>query len=272
MSAISNFWKRINRTTLYSAKNPDNFNQKWGLRTTPFRMFSLILVVVGLIVFLSAYFLGPMFSSSVVENSSMKNEIKRMSELETQLAEQEQYINDIKTVLSGGHVGFIQNDTIENVSSLNADSIDNSVSPAEKSLANEVERDLTFSERVASSSLTYFATPIDGVISQEYSKDHCAVDIVAKENSPFRSCLQGTIIYKGYSVNDGNIIIVNHPNNYLSVYKHAKTVFKKVGDKVDIGDPLGIIGNTGENSSGPHLHFELWQDQKSVNPAEFMSF
>lgn len=273
MSAISKFWKRINRTTLYSAKNPENFNEKWGIKTTPFRMFSLILVLFVLLLFIGAFFVAPLFDGQVADNSALKKQVDRISVLESKLAVQEQYISDIKTVLSGGHVGLIENDTIVNMSSLNVDSIDNSVSDYEKALADEVENDMTYTEKVRSTSLVYFSSPIEGgLVSQKFSKNHQAIDVVAKANTPFKSCLDGTVIYTGYSVNDGNIIIVKHPNDFISVYKHAKTIFKKVGDKVDLGDPLGIIGESGEDSTGPHLHFELWQGEKVMNPETFVKF
>lgn len=272
MSALGRLWEKLNRTTLYSAKNPENFNNKWDIKTTPLRMFSLFVMTILLLLFCGAYFLGSIFQE---KNSSAKisnSDIQRMEKLESELAIQEQYINDIKIVLSGGLVGNIEKDTLVNRNSLNLDTMDNAISNEEKKLANEVSKDLLEIGSASDNALVYFTTPVKGALSQKFAVDHVGVDVVCDANTPFKSCLDGTVIYTGYSVNDGNITIVKHSNNFISVYKHAKTIFKKVGDKIDIGDPLGIVGNSGTSSTGPHLHFELWHDQKSVNPEEFMSF
>ena len=67
-------------------------------------------------------------------------------------------------------------------------------------------------------------------------------------------------------------MIIDHANGYVSVYKHAKTVLKNAGAKVQMNDPIAIVGNSGENSTGPHLHFELWYYQSVVNPQDYMNF
>ena len=86
------------------------------------------------------------------------------------------------------------------------------------------------------------------------------------------ACLAGTVVYSGYTQKDGFILIVDHANGYLSVYKHNKTVLKKTGNRVQMNDPIAIAGNSGENSTGPHLHFELWYNQSAVNPEDYMRF
>ena len=84
--------------------------------------------------------------------------------------------------------------------------------------------------------------------------------------------MDGIIIYSGYTKNDGNFIIIDHVGSYLSIYKHNKVNLKKTGQRVQLGDPIAIVGNTGENSTGPHLHFELWFEQRPVDPETFMTF
>ena len=118
-----------------------------------------------------------------------------------------------------------------------------------------------------------FDLPVKGKISQRFNaKNHQAIDIVTPPDTYFAACLSGTVIYSGFSQKDGNILIIEHPNNYLSVYKHARTTLKKAGEKVRVGDVIGIVGNTGANTSGPHLHFELWLNQQAVDPMKYMEF
>lgn len=273
MSVFSRFWKKLNRSVVYSAKNPDNFNEIFGIKTTPFRMFSLFLLAAIMFVFIGVFFVAPMFRESrATDFSRNKLNLSRLSDLEQELSIQENYINDVKTILSGGKVELIKNDTIINRQSINVDTIDHSFSADEKELAVEVEKDLISNQKKKKISLNYFVSPVKGIVSEKYSKNHFGIDIVVKANTAFKSCLDGVVIYRGYSVNDGNVVIVKHSGNYISVYKHAKSIFKKIGDKVGVGDPLGIVGNSGKNSTGPHLHFEVWQNQKVVDPEKLMSF
>jgi len=95
---------------------------------------------------------------------------------------------------------------------------------------------------------------------------------VTPKNKTVLACLSGTVIYSGFSQKDGHILILEHPNNFISVYKHNQSRLKISGDKVRTGDPIAIVGNSGENSTGPHLHFELWLNQKALNPLDYMKF
>ena len=87
-----------------------------------------------------------------------------------------------------------------------------------------------------------------------------------------KATLDGTVIFTGWTLETGYIISIQHSNNIISVYKHNSTLLKKTGDYVKAGDPIAIVGNTGELTTGPHLHFELWHNGTAANPKEFMSF
>src|SRR5690606_38502617 len=98
------------------------------------------------------------------------------------------------------------------------------------------------------------------------------VDIVTKRDESIKSTLDGTVIFSAFSAEDGNVLHVQHTGNLVSVYKHCSTLLKSVNDRVRSGEPLAIVGNSGENSRGPHLHFELWFNGSPVNPQEFVAF
>ena len=143
----------------------------------------------------------------------------------------------------------------------------------ENELSAKVKADLRTNSRKKNSILHYFVEPVKGVISQPFDlENHPAVDIVTENDKNIVACLSGTIIYAGFTQKDGFVIVLDHSNGFLSVYKHAKTLLKKMGAKVQMSDPIAIVGNTGENSTGPHLHFELWYNQSVVNPADYMKF
>jgi murein DD-endopeptidase MepM/ murein hydrolase activator NlpD len=119
-----------------------------------------------------------------------------------------------------------------------------------------------------------FFTPVQGMITTSYniSDEHYGVDIVTKEDETIKSTLDGTVIFSGFSADDGNVLQIQHANNVVSIYKHCSSLLKSTGDRVKTGEALGVVGNTGEKSHGPHLHFELWYNGSPVNPQEFVAF
>lgn len=120
----------------------------------------------------------------------------------------------------------------------------------------------------------FFFAPVNGQISQSFnaSKDHYGIDVVTVADEPVKACLDGTVVVATWVPGEGNILIVQHNNDFISVYKHCSVLLKTQGDRILTGDPLGIVGNTGENTSGPHLHFELWHKGVALNPQEYISF
>lgn len=130
------------------------------------------------------------------------------------------------------------------------------------------------SSKYSELSETFFFTPITGFISDRYDvkKAHYGVDIVAKSNEPVKCIADGTVIVASWTQDAGYVIAIQHRGNLLSVYKHNAELLKKVGSFVNAGEIISIVGNSGEMTSGPHLHFELWYNGNSLNPEEFVTF
>ena len=121
---------------------------------------------------------------------------------------------------------------------------------------------------------TFFFTPITGFISDRYDvkKGHYGVDIVAKTNEPVKCIADGTVILSSWTQDAGYVIAIQHRGNLISVFKHNAELLKKVGSFVNAGEIISIVGNSGEMTDGPHLHFELWYNGNSLNPEEFVTF
>ena len=102
--------------------------------------------------------------------------------------------------------------------------------------------------------------------------DHYGVDLVSSANSLISTVLDGTVIFAGWTLETGYVIYIQHQNNLISVYKHNAELLKTLGDKVKAGEAIAIIGNSGELSTGPHLHFELWQNGIALNPELYINF
>ncbi len=119
-----------------------------------------------------------------------------------------------------------------------------------------------------------FFVPAKGLITTSYniSDEHYGVDLVTKPEEFIKSTLDGTIIFTGFSAEDGYVMQIQHSNNLTSIYKHCSDLLKHVGDRVKSGEAVAVVGNTGEKSKGSHLHFEVWYNGLPINPQEVVAF
>jgi murein DD-endopeptidase MepM/ murein hydrolase activator NlpD len=116
--------------------------------------------------------------------------------------------------------------------------------------------------------------PVSGVISDTFAlgRNHLGIDIVAPKGSVIKAVRSGTVILSSWSSDTGHMIGIQHDNNLITWYKHNSARLKNTGDRVESGEAIAIIGNSGEMSSGPHLHFELWYAGQPVNPKNYIEF
>ncbi len=114
----------------------------------------------------------------------------------------------------------------------------------------------------------YFKSPVEGFISRGFEPDvgHFGVDFVVKTGTPVYAAANGFVIFADYTVKDGYMMILDHPDNYITVYKHCSSLLKHTRDVVQQGELIALSGNTGEITSGPHLHFEIWENGYPINP------
>lgn len=197
--------------------------------------------------------------------------------LERRFESRDLYIENIKRIIRGDSV-------LTSESSLNQDSSNSSWEGVD--FANSEEdsllRVLVEKEEIGSlyedgkefAKHYVFFAPVKGMISDIYNEKirHFGVDIVAKKGAKINSVLDGTVILSDWNSETGYVIVVQHANNFISLYKHNSLLLKKVGDFVRAGDNIAVIGNSGHLSSGPHLHFELWSAGSPVNPEDYISF
>jgi murein DD-endopeptidase MepM/ murein hydrolase activator NlpD len=264
----------------FALTDPENFQVKWHVTTKRIRIVSLFLVVFLFISFVAVFFVlkGPLasyFSQNDVsiERLKVEEQHKRIAELNEQLNAQENYLITLRKIING--------ETIED--SLGAEMPTDLIDPRELSsdmseteleISGKVRDDLrTGSAKKKEGIVLYFSSPVKGTISQPFSiTEHPGIDVVTTKDRTVLSCQSGTVLFAGYTQKDGYVLIVDHGSGYISVYKHNKALFKRIGAKVQMNDPIAIVGTTGENSTGPHLHFELWYKQRPVNPADYIKF
>ena len=119
----------------------------------------------------------------------------------------------------------------------------------------------------------HFFSPLKGVISQGYDPiDHPYVDITAPSGEMVKSVLDGTVIFAGWNEDSGYTIQIQHDGDVISIYKHDEKLLKKTGDKISAGAPIALVGNTGSETTGAHLHFELWYKGEALDPTRYINF
>jgi murein DD-endopeptidase MepM/ murein hydrolase activator NlpD len=282
MGVWKKFVDKITEEITVSFGNPVTFDTNWTFNSTRFRLISLlvVLLLVFSILFSLFLFLGPTKSwftnnDVSIERQKLEAQMVRVKELESEIGTQERFIRDIQDVLLGKISQDSLNKKPREMKTIDLKDVKIATTKDEGKLARKVKDDMRTVQKKESESITssLFDAPVKGYISEGFSADrHPAVDIVCKKDAIIKACLDGVIIYSGYTKSDGYFTIIDHGNDYLSIYKHNKVNLKSIGQRVQLGDPIAIAGNTGENSTGPHLHFELWLEQKPIDPQTLMSF
>lgn len=201
-----------------------------------------------------------------------------MDSLELALKQKEQYILNINKIIQGEPLQF--NDSIVVDTNVNYKNITNEPISEDSMLRVMIESEEKYNLFKSAknrpegiSSFTFF-TPIKGIITEMFNakSEHFGVDLVAPKNEAIKATLDGTVIFAEWTLETGYVIEIQHTNNLISVYKHNSVLHKKQGDKVNAGDVIAIVGNSGELSTGPHLHFELWYNGIPINPQEYIMF
>lgn len=197
----------------------------------------------------------------IEENSKFIELRKKITNLEKELEIQVVYTQGLQNMLSGtGDIPTAESKSILNTTELSKVAIS--------------DADLKESKLTSSLNNQYFVPPVIGVISAAYDRanNHFGTDILAPKDTPIKAISAGVVIGSDFTMDTGNTVSIQHQNNVISIYKHNSALLKKSGDKVSAGEAIAIIGNTGELTDGPHLHFELWYDGNPVNPENFINF
>lgn len=152
-------------------------------------------------------------------------------------------------------------------------------SKSDSLLRKKVENEDRFNTFPSSSSKTSlqqqsFFAPVTGLVTNKFNlkTQHFGVDIVAPENSTIQSTLKGNVVFADWTTDAGYVIVIQHNDQLISIYKHNASLLKKVGETVKSGEAIAIIGNSGELTSGPHLHFELWHEGRPLDPSLYVLF
>jgi murein DD-endopeptidase MepM/ murein hydrolase activator NlpD len=205
----------------------------------------------------------------------------RTDSLEYILSVNERYINNLQLILDGKEPNDIHHERNDSLIRQYSD-LQITHSPADSLLREEFENEVRLysitgtDELITSKSYAsmVFFTPLKGMVTNEFNPvaNHYGIDIVAPENEVVKATMDGIVLFASWTIETGHVMVIQHQQNYISVYKHNAVLLKQEGAYVRAGEPIAIVGESGLFSTGPHLHFELWHNGNPVNPRDYIVF
>lgn len=264
--------------------NEDTFEERLSFKLTRLNLFVAITSSAILLIALTTFIIAftglreyiPGYSSTKLKKQATELAYKTDS-LQTALMLNNQYYESIRRVLTGDlEVSDLNRDSILNSQQIDSEYLDLSPSRADSLLREEVALEDKYNVLKTAGSDIEFALfpPAKGPITEGYNikTRHYAVDIVIAKNAPIKSVADGRVIFAEWSAGTGYVMIIEHNYGLLSVYKHNSSLTKEQGDFVKSGEVIATAGSTGELTTGPHLHFELWNEGNPVNPTDYIDF
>lgn len=263
--------------------NDTTFQSVWSMKLTRLKVFtvtSLLSAVIVILVILLIATTGlreyiPGYPKAEYRQLLVQTALK-IDSLENELYKRDQFFYGIQSIISGE----VPEDNLI---------VESSVEPSNIELA-EFNHDSVFQDKLLaeqtslsmgapdnrrlSLSQIHFFVPVKGVITNRFNSaaDHFGIDLVSEPNARISSVMDGTVIFAGWTVETGYVIYIQHDADLVSAYKHNSQLLKGKGDRVQAGEAVAIIGNTGALSTGPHLHFELWHNGSPLDPEQYIDF
>ncbi|MCD8165782.1 MAG: M23 family metallopeptidase [Bacteroides sp.] len=277
------FWRNIKfkyRVTITNLNTLENVTQFQVSRLNGFSLlfsalFLLFAASAALIAFTPLRNYLPGYMNTEVRRLIVENALYTDS-LASIVEKQNLYILNIQDIFSG----TVRIDTVHSLDSLNVLREDTLLerSRREEEFRRQYEENerynLTTTNQEPDTDGLVFYRPTRGLISSQFNTEqrHFGIDIAATPNESVLSTLDGTVILSAYTAETGYVIQVQHSRDLLSVYKHCGSLLKREGDPVRAGEAIALVGNTGTQTTGPHLHFEIWHKGKPINPERFIVF
>lgn len=263
--------------------NDSTFQSVWSMKLTRLKVFTFTSLLSALIVILVILLIAttglreyiPGYPKAEYRQMLVKNAL-RVDSLENELRKRDQFFRGIQSIMAGETPeDILLPDTSVRVEDIEFQEYNHDTVFQEKLVAEQLSLSIqnTQKNNIEVSQIHFFS-PVKGVISQSFNRgdNHFGIDLVSSANSMILAVLNGTVIFSGWTLETGYVIYIQHEADLISVYKHNAELLKKTGDNVDAGEAIAIIGNTGELSSGPHLHFELWHKGTALNPEQYIDF
>jgi murein DD-endopeptidase MepM/ murein hydrolase activator NlpD len=264
--------------------NEDSFDEVFSLRLTLMNVFVVATVGAVVLILVTTYVIAftplreyiPGYASTKLKREATELALKSDS-LTTALQKNDAYLASIKKILTGNlDVAKFSKDSIKAGELTAVDEGSLQPSDADLKLREEVRREDKYNvfEKAAPKTSIVMFPPAKGKVTERYDArtKHFAIDVALAKNTPIKATLAGTVIFADWTPSTGNVIILRHNGGFISAYKHAASLTKSQGDLVRTGEVIALAGSTGQESTGVHLHFELWKDGYPIDPTNFLSF
>ena len=277
-------WDRLKYKYKLSVINETSYEEVFNFRLSQLHVLTALSVLAVILVVLTILLIAftdlrefiPGYPDGNMRQMIAQNAL-RVDSLENELLKRDRFFKSIRLVLNGGDTTSLERSR-EDTARYRNDTIRFQISEQENEFRAAIEErerfNLSLGMKEQNHDYYHFFPPVEGIVTQSFDekKRHYGTDIVAKANAKVAAVLDGVVIFTDWTVKTGYVIQVQHTNDLISVYKHNSILLKKQGDYVRAGEVLGVVGNTGEESSGPHLHFEFWRAGNPLNPENFIKF
>lgn len=277
------FWKNFKFKYKLTVTNENTLEEIVGIHVSKLNGLSILLSAVTVIFLIAALIIAftplrnylPGYMNTEVREQVVVNAL-RADSLQWVLERQRMYIMNVQDIISGN----VKPDSIHSIDSLTVVRSEELMerTQAEEEFRKQYEEteryNLTTIDNASSTTGLIFFRPTRGMLSSGFdaNKKHFGIDIAANPNESILSTLDGTVIMATYTADTGYVIQVQHGQNLVSVYKHCGSLLKKEGDTVKAGEAIALVGNTGEKTTGPHLHFEIWNRGRALDPSKYIVF
>lgn len=290
-SEKNNAWSRLLNRLRFKYRlvvmDDESYEERYSLKLSQLNLFTaigiiaiaLILVTTWVIAFTPLKEYIPGYSNDVTTKKKLVVLAAKVDSLERDAAGKKQLLENIRSVISGNVNTKKPAPKPEEKDTNNR--VNLTASQQEMKFRKDVEQQDRYNinskankKGVSEINNYYFFTPLKGRLTTAFNiaNKHYGVDIVSGKNESVKATLDGTVIFSGWTTDAGHVIHIQHANNLVSVYEHNAVLLKKEGETVKAGDPIAITGNSGELSTNPHLHFELWYDGTPIDPRDLMVF
>jgi murein DD-endopeptidase MepM/ murein hydrolase activator NlpD len=279
------FFDKIKNLYRLSIYRDETYEEVLNLRLTRLNVFAvggtILIIFLAIVVSIIAYTPVREFIPGYPDENTLRNiheNAQRVDSLIIEIQRRDRYFENMKLIIAGQKTNNYENAKDTNVK---YDQIEFSRSSDDSDIRQKFEDNSEYNLSVVNTKTTigsisqlHFFPPVKGLVTNSFnsSQSHYGTDIVSGANEVVKSTLDGTITMATWTLETGWVIQVQHANNLISIYKHNAELLKRVGDYVRAGDPIAIIGNSGELTTGPHLHIELWYSGVPLNPQDYISF
>lgn len=280
------FWKRLKHKFRVTVVNDTMYEEIFHIR------ISLLHVIVGLgflallLVLITSYLIAftsikewiPGYPDGNVRSEIIANAL-RLDSIEAELDKRDNFIRSLQVMIGGGEYGTAA-DTVDSAvgTTTHFDTIIMQITEEELAFRTEIENEERFSLglgiKPTNKEYYHFYPPVSGYVINSFNEKehHYGIDVVTKKDAQVMAVLDGVVIFTDWTINTGHVVAIQHANNLMSIYKHNSVLLCKQGDYIRTGQVIANVGNSGHETTGPHLHFEMWRAGTPLNPEDFIQF